>query len=77
MNQNHHDYILYSLSFASAIEKELLAIEDIQKQLNNRLEIQKTPIKDKTNNIKTDDPYPWLDKDDPQKKLSDRQILEK
>ena len=41
MHHNLHDYILYGHMFASAIEKQLLAKEDIQKQLNNRFEVRK------------------------------------
>ena len=37
MNHNLHDYILYGHTFASALEKQSLAQEDAEKQLNNRL----------------------------------------
>ena len=78
MTHQSHDYILYGHSFASAIEPHPLATEDRDKQLNNRLEIRETPIVDK---VKVDtstnsDPYPWLDKTDPRRNLTDRQILE-
>ena len=58
------------------LEKELLAQEDIQKQLNNRLEVRKTPIMDTQDQNKDKNPFPWLDKEDPQRNLTDRQILE-
>ena len=78
MNHQSHDYILYGHSFASAIEPQPLATEDVNKQLNNRLEIRTTPIIDKTRDSKqdSDDPFPWLDKNDPRRKLTNRQILE-
>ena len=75
MHHNLHDYILYGYTFASTIEKQPLAQEDIQKQLNNRFEVRKTPIKDIQDENKDKDPFPWLDKDDPQRNLTDRQIL--
>ena len=67
MNHQSHDYILYGHSFASAIEPHPLATEEIGKQLNNRLEIRKTPITDKIKADKSNDndPFPWLDKTDP------------
>ena len=78
MTHQSHDYIFYSHSFASAIEPHPLATEEIGKQLNNRLEIWKTPIIDKRkpDKLNDNDPFPWLDKTDPRQKLTDRQILE-
>ena len=75
MYHNLHDYILYSHTFASTIEKQPLAQEDIQKQLNNRFKLRKTPIKDTQDKNRDKDPYPWLDKDDPWRNLTNRQIL--
>ena len=64
MNHNLHDYILYGHTFASALEKQALAQEDVEKQLNNRFEVRQNPIKiPKATPGK--DPYPWLDKEDP------------
>ena len=65
MHHNLHDYIFYSHTFSSAIEKQPLAQEDIQKQLNNRFEVRKTPIKDTQDDNMDKDPFLWLDKDDP------------
>ena len=76
MHHNLHDYILYGHTFASAIEKQSLAQEDIQKQLNNRFEVRKTPIEVIQSNETDTDPFPWLDKDDPRRNLTNRQILE-
>ena len=70
MMHNVHDYIdglLYGHTFASAIEKQSLATEDVQKQLNNRFEVRETPIRDKHAKKSGADPFPWLDKEDPQK----------
>ena len=69
-------YILYGHTFGSAIEKQPLAKEDVQKQLNNRFEVRDKLIKDETFVKKGDDPFPWLDKEDPRKNLTDGQILE-
>ena len=78
MNHQSHDYILCGHSFASAIEPHPLATEESGKQLNNRLEIRETPIVDKVKVDKSsdNDPFPWLDKTDPRRNLTDRQILE-
>ena len=78
MTHQSHDYILYGHSFASAIEPQPLATEDVNKQLNNRLEIRTTPIVDKSTERRKDneDPFPWLDKNDPHRNLTNRQILE-
>ena len=78
MAHQSHDYILYGHSFASAIEPQPLATEDVIKQLNNRLEIRTTLIVDKNTERRkdTEDPFPWLDKEDPRHKLTNRQILE-
>ena len=75
MHHNLHDYILYGHTFTSAIEKQLLAQEDIQKQLNNRLEVRKTPIIDMQDQNKDKDSFPWLDKEDSRRNLTVRQIL--
>ena len=63
MHHNFHDQILYGHTFASAIDKQPLAQEDIQKQLNNRLEVSKIPIMDTQDQNKDKNPFPWLDKD--------------
>ena len=76
MHHNLHDYILYGHTFASTIEKQPLAQEDIQKQLNNRFKVRKIPIKDPQDKNRDKYPYPWLDKDDPQRNLTNGQILE-
>ena len=65
MSHNLHDYILYGHTFASVIEKQPLAHEDVEKQLNNRFEVRKTPFREEQNTEKSTDPFPWLDKDDP------------
>ena len=76
MHHNLHDYILYGHTFASAIEKQLLAQEDMQNELNNRFEVWQTPIMETQNRENTSDPFPWLDKDDPRRNSTDRQIHE-
>ena len=76
MNHNLHDYILYGHTFASALEKQSLAQEDGEKQLNNRFEVRQHHIPISKTKSVGNDPYPWLDKEDPQWNLTDRQILE-
>ena len=70
MTHQSSDYILYGHSFASAIEPQLLAVEEVDKQLNNRLEIRDKPIVDKKVRLdEGDDPFPWLDKNDPHREI--------
>ena len=78
MTHQSHDYILYGHAFASATEPHPLVEEDIEKQLNNRLKIRSTPIVDKpmTKNQTNQDPFLWLDKNNPRRILTNRQILE-
>ena len=50
-------------------------------QKNTRLDVRKTPTKRtvKTPRYKDDankDPYPWLDDNDPRRKMTDKEILE-
>ena len=72
IHHNLHHYILYGHMFASAIEKQPLAQEDIQKQLNNRFEVRKTQSKVSQSDSTDTDPYSWLDKDNPWKNLTNR-----
>ena len=75
MHHNLHDYISYGHTFTSAIEKQPLAQGDIQKQLNNQFEVRKIPIKIPQVEETDTDPFPWLDKNDPGRNVTDRQIL--
>ena len=71
------DYIVYghTATFGSAIERQFLADEDGMKQKNNRLDYVDKPIIDPKPVHKTEDPYPWLDKEDPRRQMTDRDIL--
>ena len=71
------DYIVYghTATFGSAIERQFLADEDGMKQKNNRLDYVDKPIIDPKPVDKTDDPYPWLDREDPRRQMTDRDIL--
>ena len=71
------DYIVYghTAMFSSAIERRFLAEKDNRKQRNNRLDYVDKPIVDLKPVNKTEDPYPWLDKDDPRRQMTDRDIL--
>ena len=57
--------VLYAHTFASSLEPTKLANEDPALQAETKITVSQTPNKHtvKTENI--EDPYPWLDVDDP------------
>ena len=67
--------VLYAHTFASSLEPTKLANEDPVLQAETTITVSQTPNKHtvKTNN--TEDPYPWLDVDDPRHTMTDEEIL--
>ncbi|MCG8429840.1 MAG: hypothetical protein MJA29_01515, partial [Candidatus Omnitrophica bacterium] len=71
------DYIYFGHStFASSIDKQPLATENIADTADCKLEYLAEGSQQQDNIKETADPYPWLDHDDPRRNLTDRQILE-
>ena len=67
--------VLYAHTFASSLEPTKLANEDPVLQAETKITVSQTP---NTHTVKTDndeDPYPWLDSDDPRCKMTDEEIL--
>ena len=67
--------VLYAHTFASSLEPTKLANEDPVLQAETKIKVSQTP---NTHTVKTDndeDPYPWLDSDDPRRKMTDEEIL--
>ena len=67
--------VLYAHTFASSLEPTKLANEDPVLQAETKIAVSETP---NNHTIKTDnneDPYPWLDVDDPRRTMTDEEIL--
>ena len=67
--------VLYAHTFASTLEPTKLANEDPLLQAETNIDVSLTP---KEHTVKTEDgedPYPWLDLDDPRQKMTNEDIL--
>ena len=66
---------LYAHTFASSLEPTKLTNKDPVLQAETKITVSQTPNKHtvKTDNI--EDPYPWLDVDDPKRTMTDEEIL--
>ena len=67
--------VLYAYTFASSLEPTKLANEDPVLQAETTIEVSQTPNKHAVETGNTEDPYPWLDSDDPRRKMTDEEIL--
>ena len=67
--------VLYVHTFASSLEPTKLANEDPVLQVETKIEVSQTPKQHTVNWDNTEDPYPWLDSDDPRGKMTDEEIL--
>ena len=67
--------VLYAHMFASSLEPTKLANEDPVLQAETKIEVSQTPNKHAVEMGNTEDPYPWLDSDDPRRKMTDEEIL--
>ena len=67
--------VLYVHTFASSLEPTKLANEDPVLQAETKIEVSQTPNKHAVETGNTEDPYPWLDSDDPRCKMTDEEIL--
>ena len=66
--------VLYAHTFASSLEPTKLANEDPVLQAETKIEVSQTPNKHSVETDNTEDPYPWLDSDDPRCKMTDEEI---
>ena len=57
--------VLYAHTFASSLEPTKLATEDPALQAETKIAVSQTPNDHTVKTENTDDPYPWLDADDP------------
>ena len=67
--------VLYAHTFTSSLEPTKLANEDPVLQAETKLTVSQTPNKHTVQTENTNDPYPWLDSDDPRRKMTDEEIL--
>ena len=67
--------VLYAHTFASTLEPTKLANEDPLFQAETKIDVSKDPKEHKVGVPDEKDPYPWLDEDDPRRKMTDEQIL--
>ena len=62
-------------TFASSLEPTKLANEDPVLQAETKITVSQTPNKHTVKTENTEDPYPWLDVDDPRRTMTDEEIL--
>ena len=67
--------VLYAHTFASSLEPTKLANEDPMLQAETKIEVSQTPNKNTVQTANAEDPYPWLDVDDPRRSMTDEEIL--
>ena len=67
--------VLYAHTFASSLEPTKLANEDLMLQAETQIKVSQTPNKHNAPKDNSQDPYPWLDVDDPRRTMTDEEIL--
>ena len=67
--------VLYAHTFVSSLEPTKLANEDPVLQAETKIKVSQTPKKHTVETDNTEDPYPWLDSDDPRHNMTDEEIL--
>ena len=67
--------VQYAHTFASSLEPTKLATEDPTLQAETKIAVSKTQSDHTVKTENTDNPYPWLDVDDPRRKMTDEEIL--
>ena len=67
--------VLYAHTFASTLEPTKLANEDPLLQAETKIDVSQTPKEHTVEKEDGEDPYPWLDSDDPRRKMIDKEIL--
>ena len=67
--------VLYAHTFASSLEPTKLANEDPVLQAETKITVSQIPNKHTVKTANAEDPYPWLDVDDPRRTMTDEDIL--
>ena len=68
--------VLYAHIFANSLEPTKLAKENPQSQADTCLQISQEPKNHNVNIPTPNDPYPWLEKDDPRRHMTDEEIIQ-
>ena len=72
---DEEDLVLYAHTFASTLEPTKLANEDLLLQADSKIDVSKIPKQHKVGKENSEDPYPWLDAEDPRQNMTDEEIL--
>ena len=72
---DHGNLVLYAHIFANSLEPTKLANENEQAQADTCLKISQEPKEHLVNVPAEDDPYPWLEKDDPCRQMTEEEII--
>ena len=67
--------VLYGHTFASTLKPTKLANEDPLLQAETKINVSQTPKEHTVGKENGEDPYPWLDSDEPRQKMTDEEIL--
>ena len=67
--------VLYAHTFTTSLEATKLANEDPVLQAEMKINVSQTPNKHTVKTDNTEDPYPWLDPDNPRRNMTDEEIL--
>ena len=67
--------VLYAHTFASTLEPTKLANENPLLQAETKIDISERPKRHNIGDQNNQDQYPWLDDDDPRRKMTDEEIL--
>ena len=67
--------VLYVHIFANSLEPTKLAKENPQSKTDTCLKISQEPKNHNVNTPTPEDPYPWLEKDDPRRHMADEEII--
>ena len=66
--------VLYVHTFASTLKPTKLANEDPLLQAETKINVSQMPKQHTVGKEDGEDPYPWLDSDDPRRKMTDEEI---
>ena len=67
--------VLYAHIFANSLEPTKLSKENPQSQADTCLKILQEPKNHNVNTPTPDDPYPWLERDDTRRHMTDEEII--
>ena len=67
--------VLYAHTFTSTLEPTKLANEDPLLQADTKIEVSEKPKERYMSDHEDKDKYPWLDEEDPRRKMTDEEIL--